>query len=99
MDTFAALSDPSRRQILEHLKSGPKSSGEIAERFQFSNSATSQHLKILREAHLVTVTKDAQRRVYEINFQTIEQATQWLAELQQFWIARLNLLEENLQQK
>jgi|TARA_Y100001937_G_scaffold104213_1_gene144020 DNA-binding transcriptional ArsR family regulator len=64
MNSFAALADPTRRQIIEALAQGPLSSGEIAGRFEISAPAISQHLKALRVARLVRVRVEAQWRIY-----------------------------------
>jgi len=59
-----ALSDPTRRAIFEQLREGPKTVGEIAETFPVSRAAVSQHLKVLREAGLVSETPDGTKRIY-----------------------------------
>ena len=67
MDLFSALADPTRRSILELLaKKGPLPATAICERFQVSPQAISQHLKVLREAHLVQMEKRAQKRLYRV---------------------------------
>lgn len=93
MDTFLALADPTRRRILEMLAQGQLSSGEIAARFKVSAPAVSQHLRTLRQAKLVRVRAQAQRRIYELDRDGVGEASQWLARIQQFWDRKLNTLE------
>lgn len=97
MDAFAALADPNRRRMVELLKDGPKSSGELQSHFPITPSAVSQHLKILREYGLVTVRIDAQRRIYSLDFQTIDQASQWLLDIKSFWTPRLDQLQKAME--
>jgi DNA-binding transcriptional ArsR family regulator len=96
MDAFLALADPTRRNILELLGAGPKSAGEIASRFPVSAPAISQHFKILREARLVQVRVDAQRRIYCIDPAGLRDVDRWLAQYRRFWTARLDALESRL---
>lgn len=67
MDTLQLIAEPKRRQILEMIWSNPKSAGEIARGFDVTFGAISQHLRLLREAGLVTVTRDGNRRIYQID--------------------------------
>jgi len=64
---FKALADPTRREILELLRSGPRSSGEIAERFTTSWATISRHLSVLRDADLIIAEKNGQHVMYELN--------------------------------
>jgi DNA-binding transcriptional ArsR family regulator len=81
MNSFAALADPTRRQIIEALAQGPLSSGEIAGRFEISAPAISQHLKALRVARLVRVRVEAQWRIYELDRQGIDGLLEWIQSL------------------
>ena len=76
--TFAVLADPTRRQIIAFLAEGESPMGEIASQFNSSLSAVSQHLKTLREAGLVAVRRDAQRRIYSVNRAALVEAAAWL---------------------
>jgi DNA-binding transcriptional ArsR family regulator len=96
MHAFTALADPTRRQIVEMLAAGERSAGEIAERFEVSAPAISQHLKVLREARLVTVRAEAQRRIYALDADGIGAIDAWLAEIRRFWSTRLDALERQL---
>ncbi len=98
MDMFVALADPTRRHILELLAS----SGELAatalyEHFPVSPQAVSQHLKILREAHLVEMEKRAQKRVYRLNPQTLSQFEAWVQQTKQRWEERFAALDTVLE--
>ncbi len=64
---FKALADPTRREILELLRSGPRSSGEIAEQFTTSWATISRHLSVLRDADLIIAEKNGQHVMYELN--------------------------------
>ena len=83
MNSFAALADPTRRQIIETLAQGPLSSGEIAERFEISAPAISQHLKALRVAKLVRVRVEAQWRIYELDKDGVDELMKWVTALKQ----------------
>ncbi len=96
MLSFAALADPTRRQIVEMLAHRELPAGEIAARFNVSPPAISQHLKVLREAGLVSVRIDAQRRIYGIDPAGFAELDQWLAQVRRFWSGRLDALENQL---
>lgn len=97
MDTFSALADPTRRSIVEMLAaSGQLSAGDISRRFDSSPPAISQHLKVLRQAELVRMEKQAQQRIYSINSGALDEVEQWLRQMRQFWTERLDALEELL---
>jgi ArsR family transcriptional regulator, arsenate/arsenite/antimonite-responsive transcriptional repressor len=79
---FRALSDPTRREILELLRSGPRTSGEIADKFSTSWATISRHLSVLKDADLIIAERDGQHVVYELNttvFQdVVENLIKWL---------------------
>jgi DNA-binding transcriptional ArsR family regulator len=79
---FAALSDPTRRAVFERLARGPRAVGELAEGLPVSRPAVSQHLKVLKEAGLVTDRAEGTRRVYQIDPQGLGQVRAWF---DQFW--------------
>src|ERR1700722_631617 len=79
---FAALSDPTRRSVLERLALGPRAVGEIAEGLPVSRPAVSQHLKVLKEAGLVSDRQDGARRIYAIDPNGLGAMRAWL---DQFW--------------
>jgi DNA-binding transcriptional ArsR family regulator len=82
VDVFQALSDPTRRAILTMLAPGERSAGEIGAEFSITAPAVSQHLKGLREAGLVRVRVEAQRRMYRLDPAGLEEVRKWLAGLQ-----------------
>ena len=96
MDTFEALADPTRRHIIETLAGGESAFGDLADRFAISRPAVSQHLKVLREAGLVSVRKDAQRRIYRLNSEGLVEVEGWLEKVREFWSDRLDELERVL---
>lgn len=76
--TFEALGDPNRRQIMAFLAGGEASAGEIAQQFNITFAAVSQHLKVLREAELVSVRAVAQQRFYRVVPGMLAEAAAWL---------------------
>ena len=80
-NTIKALSDPSRREILELLKSGRLSAGEIAEKFPVSGAAVSKHLSVLKDADLIRDTREGKFIFYELNTSVLEEVMLWLAQL------------------
>ncbi len=97
MDAFLALADPTRRRIIESLADGESAFGDLADQFDMSRPAVSQHLKVLREAGLVRVRKDAQRRIYRLNAEGLDELGEWLESVRRFWGARLDDLERALE--
>tara|TARA_R110002110_G_scaffold92543_2_gene241428 strand:- start:30 stop:356 length:327 start_codon:yes stop_codon:yes gene_type:complete len=96
MKSFTALSDPTRRHIVEMLGGGELSSGEIASRFAISAPAVSQHLRALKAARLVRVRVDAQRRFYSVDPEGLAEVDAWLASVRRFWNPKLDALEQAL---
>ncbi len=99
MDTFTVLADPTRRQIIESLCMGERAFGEIAEQFEMSHPAVSQHLKVLRDADIVTVRAEAQRRIYRLNNDGFDEVDEWLQKVRRFWLGRLDKLEQALREE
>lgn len=79
--TMKALSDPIRREILEMLKSGRLSAGEIAEKFPVSGAAVSKHLSVLKESDLIRDAREGKFIFYELNASVLEEVMLWLAGL------------------
>src|SRR5258705_6356546 len=96
MREFAALADPTRRRIVELLSTGERSAGEIVDEFDVSAPAISQHLKALRDAGLVQVRIDAQRRIYALDTTGLQNIDEWLKGVRKFWSDRLDVLEREL---
>jgi DNA-binding transcriptional ArsR family regulator len=98
MDMFVALADPTRRTILELLATrGELAATAIYEQFPVSPQAVSQHLKVLREAHLVEMEKHAQQRLYRLNPQTLSQFEAWVQQTKQRWSERFDALDAVLE--
>lgn len=96
MDAFTVLADPTRRQIIETLCGGERAFGELAEQFNMSRPAVSQHLKALRDAGVVSVRAEAQRRYYRLNSDGLSEVDAWLQRVRRFWNHRLDALEQAL---
>ncbi len=94
-----ALSDPTRQRIVEMLAARELSAGAIAEEFDVSAPAISQHLKVLRDAKLVRVRADAQRRIYALDPAGFEELDDWLTRIRRFWRGKLDLLERVLKEE
>ena len=100
MDIFVALSDPTRRAILEILASnGELSATAIYEHFSVSPQAISQHLKALREAKLVVMEKRAQKHLYRLNQETLSQFEAWVQQTRQRWEERFSALDTVLERE
>ena len=80
-NTIKALSDPSRREILELLKAKRLSAGEIAEKFPVSGAAVSKHLSVLKEADLIRDTREGKYIFYDLNASVLEETMLWIADL------------------
>ena len=79
--TLKALSDPTRREILNLLKNGKKSAGEICEHFDITGAAISRHLSVLKEADLIEDTRDGKFIFYELNASVLEEIMLWITDL------------------
>jgi len=93
---FSALADPTRQRIVEMLAGGALCAGDIAGQFKLSPPAISQHLKALREAKLVKVRAEAQKRIYELDPEGVAELSDWVARIRAFWTPRLDALEQAL---
>ena len=80
-ETFKALSDPVRRDILQMLKSGPMSAGDIASRFDMTAATVSYHLKLLKKADLIWEKKEKNFIFYELNTSVLEEIMLWISDL------------------
>lgn len=99
MDSFTALADPTRRRIVEFLGPGEQAAGTIAGQFDLSAPAISQHLKALREAGLVQVRIDGQRRIYSLDPDGLAEMDDWLQRMRRFWQGSLDALEKALREE
>ncbi len=96
MQAFSVLADPKRRRIIELLATGDMGAGEIHGHFRVTGPAISQHLKVLRDAKIVRVKVDAQRRVYSLDPHGLDELEEWLLGIRKFWNQRLDALERAL---
>lgn len=85
MLAFAALADPTRRRIVELLAAREYAAGELARRFDMTQPAVSQHLRLLREAGVVRMRREAQRRIYALEPAGLAELDAWLARYRRFW--------------
>jgi DNA-binding transcriptional ArsR family regulator len=95
-DIFEALAEPTRRRIVIALREGDRPVGELADELQVSQPSISKHLRALREAGLVQVRPDAQRRLYGLRPEPLRELAAWLEPLRQVWADRLDALEAQL---
>jgi DNA-binding transcriptional ArsR family regulator len=96
--TLSALAEPNRLRIVELLREKPCSVGEIAERLRVRQPQVSKHLRVLSEAGLVEVHPAAQQRIYQLQAEPFKELDSWLDTFQQVWDARLDTLDEYLQE-
>ena len=96
---FTLLADPGRRRILDLLRTGERSVGELCAVLPISQPGVSKHLRLMREAGLVSARADAQRRLYRLEPGPLEELDLWLAPFRQFWGERLDALERHLDQE
>ncbi len=98
-ETWTALVDPTRRAVLDVLLEGEQPVGEIVDRLRLSQPQASKHLRVLREAGLVRVRKDAQRRVYSLDPGPIADVDAWLSPYRRLWNDSLDRLEQHLEEQ
>ena len=97
MNAFAALADDTRRAIVRLVaKNGELTSTEISKNFQITPPAISQHLKILKEANVLNMKKDAQKRIYTLNDSGMDEMEKWLLDIRNLWNRRLDRLDKYL---
>jgi DNA-binding transcriptional ArsR family regulator len=93
---FTVLAEPTRRDILDLLRARPHHVGELTDQLGLSQPGTSKHLRVLRDAGLVAVRRDAQRRWYEIRLDPLVEMDEWLGPYRRMWTEGLNALERHL---
>ena len=97
MDTFEAIAEPNRRRILDLLRAGERPAGDVVEALAISQPGVSKHLKLLREAGLVSVRADGQRRLYSLEPARLAALEIWLEPYRAFWRGKLDALEAHLE--
>jgi DNA-binding transcriptional ArsR family regulator len=95
--SFAVLAEPTRREILDLLRDGERPVGDLVDRLAISQPAVSKHLRVLRDAGLVEVRADAQRRLYRVRPQPLVEIDEWLAPYRQLWSRSFDRLERHLE--
>jgi DNA-binding transcriptional ArsR family regulator len=98
-DVFHAIAHPARRRMLQALKAGERPAADLARPFGISFSAISQHLKILKDAHLVTERREGRNRLYQLRIEPLHEVHTWAEEFRALWSARLDALETHLNRK
>jgi DNA-binding transcriptional ArsR family regulator len=93
---FAIIAEPNRRAILSLLASSQHSVGEIERQLRMPQPTVSKHLRVLREAGFVESTVAAQRRLYRLNPEPLQEVAAWLASFRRFWSGHVNALERHL---
>ena len=94
--SFEIIAEPNRRAILSLLVSSQQSVGEIERQLHMSQPTVSKHLRVLREAGFVESTVDAQRRLYRLKPEPLQELDTWLAQFRRFWSAHVDALERHL---
>jgi DNA-binding transcriptional ArsR family regulator len=94
--SFAILAEPNRRAILGLLASSERSVGDIERELRMAQPSVSKHLRVLRDAGFVEARVDAQRRVYRLLPEPLQEVDEWLAPLRKFWTKRVDALEAHL---
>ena len=95
-DVFAALASPVRREIMGLLLTGPRPVNALAEHFDLRRPSVSEHLKVLRDAGLVSEQRDGRHRVYRLEAGRLAEVRDWLAPYERFWRGRLGQLRDLL---
>jgi DNA-binding transcriptional ArsR family regulator len=96
-DVFYAIADPTRRRLLDLLGGGDQSVNSLAGQFDVTVSAVSQHLRLLREAGLVTVHRSGRERWYRLKAEPLQRVADWVRHYERFWHDRLDALGKHLE--
>jgi DNA-binding transcriptional ArsR family regulator len=97
--TFDVLAEPTRRRILDLLLDRERPVGELVKKLGLSQPGVSKHLRVLREAGLVSVRTEAQRRIYGVQPEPLEEIAEWLEPYRKLWANRLDALERHLDEE
>jgi len=98
-DIFEVIAEPNRRKIIDLLRIRPRTVNEMVECLKLSQPGVSKHLKILREAGLVSVTKASQARIYHLHGEPLQEIDHWLEPYRKYWSEKLDLLEQILDEE
>jgi DNA-binding transcriptional ArsR family regulator len=95
---YTAMAEPSRRRILDLLRAGERSVGDLVAHLKLSQPGVSKHLKVLREAGLVEIRPDGKRRWYRLRAEPLAEVDEWLEPYRAYWSERLDALERHLEE-
>lgn len=95
-DIFQAIADPTRREIINLIASKPLNVNAIAENFEMSRPAISQHIKVLVASGLVSIKEEGRERFCEVSFKKLREFDKWIAQYRTFWSSKLDALESHL---
>lgn len=98
-DVFQAIADPTRREIINLIAFQSLNLNAIADHFEVSRPAISQHIKVLNECGLLNIRQDGRERFCEIRFEKLQEVSNWIAQYQTFWNNKLDDLERHLSKK
>ncbi len=98
-DVFRAIADPTRRAILDRLRAGPTPVNALAADFHQTRPAISKHLRVLRQARLVSEARAGRQRLYQLQPRPLQQVAGWVEGYRAFWLNSLNSLKRYLEQK
>ena len=98
-DVFRAIADPTRRAILDRLRAGPTPVNALAADFHQTRPAISKHLRVLRQARLVSEARVGRQRLYQLQPRPLQQVAGWVEGYRAFWLSSLNTLKRYLEQK
>ncbi|HRW18925.1 MAG TPA: metalloregulator ArsR/SmtB family transcription factor [Dermatophilaceae bacterium] len=96
MDSWTALADPTRREIVTRLAGGAATAGAIAAAYDIARPGISRHLRVLREAGLVDVRQEAQRRIYSVRPEALDEVEAWCRQTRSLWSQRLDALDTEI---
>ncbi|MCK6523744.1 metalloregulator ArsR/SmtB family transcription factor [Myxococcota bacterium] len=96
MNSIEAIADPCRRDILSLLLQRERAVGELVDALQLPQPSVSKHLRVLRDVGLVAVRGDAQRRLYRVRVEPLQELDHWLTPFRRTWASRLDALEQHL---
>ncbi|MEC3976823.1 ArsR/SmtB family transcription factor [Amycolatopsis sp. H20-H5] len=98
-DVFAALASPARREVLKLLLDGPMAVGDLAEHFAMRRPSLSEHLRVLREAGLVSERREGRHRLYSLDADPLREVSDWLTPYERFWRTKLASLRDLLDEE
>lgn len=99
MSVLEAIAEPTRRRILDAVREGERSVGELVDEVGMHQPGVSRHLRVLRDAGLVDVRVDAQRRLYRLRAEPLRELDAWLEPYRVHWAGRLDALERHLRDR